>query len=363
MKRLLTLLLIGTGCVPMVRHGSGVRDVRVALQVGVDWVEVGGSYRGRRVEARVFTPDSMMPVKIKPYRGVVTVNGSRYRGTVEIQRSTKGLTVVNVLDMESYLKGVVPCEIGRISEPLLEAAKAQAVAARTYARAHAGQHEDLGFDLYATIQDQVYGGLRVETDVTNKAVDQTRGQILTYQGRPIEAKYHAACGGRTADFGDAWSGDGPPYLRSVPCAYCAQSPHYRWRKAYTRRDFFRNVRQRLARLHVPIAETERITGFRLTKNRTSERVVKVTITTDRGRYEVPQYQIRTLFGDQRDPGGLLRSSAITLRAAGDSVFIEGRGFGHGVGMCQSGAIGMAREGKDYRTILLHYFRGTRIVKR
>jgi stage II sporulation protein D len=245
----------------------------------------------------------------------------------------------------------------------MAAAMAQAVAARTYAHAHQNQHADLGFDLYATIQDQVYGGISVEDDLINQAVDQTRSQILVYLGRPVEAKYHSTCGGRTADFGDAWPGEGPPYLRSVICGYCRPSPHYEWKKIWLKNDFFANLRTRLPRLGINLDQGEYIRGLRLFKNKQSLRVRKILIQTTKSEYSVSVYNIRTLLGDNRDPGGLLKSNWFGFKARGDTLVIEGRGFGHGVGMCQWGCLEMARTGKNYRQILQLYYPGTIIKKR
>jgi stage II sporulation protein D len=139
-----------------------------------------------------------------------------YRGTVLLQATANGrLTAVNLVDMEGYLLGVVPREIGRVDEDLLEAAKAQAIAARTYAIAHLGRREALGFDVYATVQDQVYGGVIDEHEPVSRAVRETRGEILVYDGRPIEAYYHSTCAGQTAAIEEVWNDSPRPYLRSV----------------------------------------------------------------------------------------------------------------------------------------------------
>ncbi|MGB7054584.1 MAG: SpoIID/LytB domain-containing protein, partial [bacterium] len=267
-----------------------------------------------------------------------------------------------VVDIESYLKGVVPCEIGGVPEKQIEAAKAQAVAARTYARAHFGQYQELGFDLYATVQDQVYKGISCERDITNRAIENTRGEVLLYRNQPIEAKYHSTCGGRTADFSDAWSGNGPPYLRSVSCRYCMNSPHYEWKKEMTKKEFFAHLRNRFRKINLNIKQDELIHSFRLKRNKRSKRVTHFVLVTNKNEYTIPTYRLRTLFGQPGDPGGLLKSSYVYIKTKGDKVIIEGKGFGHGVGMCQFGALEMANQGKNYRQILNHYYRGTRIRK-
>lgn len=367
MKRMcsLTMVLLGfmfLNCMPYVGKVRGGRLVRVAVECGVDEVRVSGVHGNREYIDHRITAAGSFPVHFETKDGRVSINGRDYRGSMEVRKIDGSLWVINILDFESYLKGVVPCEIGGISEKQIEAAKAQAVAARTYATAHIGQYSELGFDLYATVQDQVYKGISCERALTSKAVESTTGEVLFYGNEPIEAKYHSTCGGRTADFSDAWSGASPPYLRSVVCHYCRKSPHYEWNKVMTKEDFFAHIRHRLDRINIRLEKGELIHSFRITRNRHSHRIKELFLKTNKNEYRVPNYRIRTLFGEPGDPGGLLKSNYVYVRTKGDDVIIEGRGFGHGVGMCQFGAIDMANQGRNYRQILYHYYRGTRIRK-
>lgn len=347
---------------PYVSKGRRGKLVRVAIECGVDRVYVSGTHQNKSVSNQLITQAGHFPVFLGPRDGRVTVNGRDYRGSLEIRKLDGNLWVLNVLDLESYIKGVVPCEIGGITEREFEAARAQAVAARTYAYAHIGQYSELGFDLYSTVQDQVYQGINCERPLTNKAVESTAGEVLFYRNEPIEAKYHSTCGGRTADFSDAWAGSAPPYLSSVVCRYCANSPHYEWKKTMDRNDFFAHIRDRLARAKIALETGELIHSFRITRNRRSHRIKELILITNRREYAIPNYRIRTLFGQPGDPGGLLKSNYVYIRTKGERVIIEGRGFGHGVGMCQFGAIEMAKQGRNYRQILYHYYKGARIRK-
>lgn len=356
-------ITIFLNCLPCLNPTTDDDLVRVAVVCATDSVTVTGISRGRYRENQGISLRDSLPQYFEPRAGRVEVNGIPYRGRLEVRRNEHAIWVINILDLEDYLKGVVPCEIGGIDRKFLEAAKAQAVAARTYAVSHRHQHEELGFDVYPTVQDQVYGGIAAEDKLINEAVEKTREQILVYQNRPIDAKYHSTCGGLTADFNDAWPGQGPAYLRSVPCGWCRPSPHYAWKKTYLKKDFFSNLRSRLARLGIHLAPREFITGLSLTKNRGSHRIRQVTVRTTNKEYAIQVYNIRTLLGDQRDPGGLLKSNWFTLACRSDSVFIEGRGFGHGVGMCQWGCLEMAKNGKQYRQILRRYYPGTRLKTR
>ena len=149
---------------------------------------------------------------------LTTLQGKgRYRGKIEIFPNAQGrLTVVNTLDLETYLRGVVPKEMGAWEFPNLEALKAQAVAARTYAVANRGKRATDGFDMGDTVADQVYGGRDGEQSLTDRAIQETEGLFATYDGKPILALFMADCGGHTTDVADVFGGDAP-YLRAVPC--------------------------------------------------------------------------------------------------------------------------------------------------
>ena len=145
----------------------------------------------------------------------VKLNGKAYRGKIEVFVNARGsLTVVNVVPLEDYLLGVVPAELGL---PQLEAQKAQAVAARTYAVANIGTYGKQGFDMVPTIWSQVYKGVSIETKMGTQAVQSTRGIVATYQGKPIMAYFTSTCGGRTEDGGNIFD-KGEPYLKGVECS-------------------------------------------------------------------------------------------------------------------------------------------------
>ena len=148
----------------------------------------------------------------------VEVDGAPYRGFIELfVNASNRLTVVNVSNLEDYLKGVVPAELSPAVFPQVEAIKAQAVAARTYAVRHRGQFAAEGFDICTTPACQVYRGVGVEQRMSNEAVDATAGEVLTYDGELIDALYTSTCGGRTEDVQNVFNGDAHPYLVSQPC--------------------------------------------------------------------------------------------------------------------------------------------------
>jgi len=148
-------------------------------------------------------------------RGIIRLNGKRYRGKMEVFVNSKGrITVVNVVPMEAYLLGVVPAEL---SLPQIEAQKAQAVAARTYAAANKNNYGTDGFDMLPTVWSQVYKGVAIETRMGSRAVRETTGVVATYQGKPINAMYTSTCGGRTEDSGNIYEFS-EPYLKGVNCS-------------------------------------------------------------------------------------------------------------------------------------------------
>jgi stage II sporulation protein D len=157
-------------------------------------------------------------VWLKPNGELTSLQGKgRYRGKVEVFPNAQGrLTVVNTLDLETYLRGVVPKEMGAWEFPNLEALKAQAVAARTYAVANRGKRAADGFDMGDTVADQVYGGRDGEQSLTDRAVQETQGLFAIYGGKPIQALFMANCGGHTTDVAHVFGGDAP-YLRAVTC--------------------------------------------------------------------------------------------------------------------------------------------------
>jgi stage II sporulation protein D len=349
-------------CVPYIQKSSYEGLVRVAILTDMDSLRVSGYKDNKYFEDYKIKIGDKLPVIFNPKDGKISVNGRLYYGNLEIKYIRNKIWVINILKIEDYLKGVVPCELGIISKNLIEAAKAQAVAARTYTYAHLYQYEEFGFDLYATVRDQEYKGIECEDPVVNEAIIKTRGQILTYENKPIDAKYHSTCGGYTADFNDAWKGSPVPYLRSVKCDFCRESPHYEWKKVMSKKEFFFNLRRRLNGIGISLPDTELIKGIRLRRNKKSKRIVEAEIITRMDRYTIPQYNIRKIFGSEDEPGGLLKSNNFNIFVKNDSIIIEGRGLGHGVGMCQFGAIGMAKSGKNYKEILRHYYPGTKLAR-
>jgi len=304
--------------------------------------------------------------------GVVEVGGASYRGTIWVQRAGRGgITFVNRLDLESYLLGVVPRETGDVDAAAYEAVKAQAVAARTYAVAHMGGRAALGFDVYPGTQDQVYGGVAAERETISRAVRETAGEVATYGGQPIEAYYHSTCAGRTAAIDEVWNVRPAPYLVSVEDvdprtgeAYDRASSRFRWTERWTQAQLVSVLNRTLADSlrGRRIREIEDVDVLSRTQ---SGRVRAMRIETDAGTFTVGRDRVRWILAPAR--GGTLNSSKFDVRVersggAVTAIVAEGGGWGHGIGMCQVGAMGRARAGQDYRTILQAYYPGIRVER-
>jgi stage II sporulation protein D len=195
--------------------GATARTVRPAARFSLPTREVVASAAGA---GRLFSSSAPVTFASDSETTPVRFNDRPYRGRIEVFTNTRGaLTVVNVLGLEDYVKGVVPNELSAGGFPLLEAHKAQAIAARTYALRNRGQFMSQGYDLLPTTRSQVYRGLVSENSLSSRAVDETRGIVATYNGEPINALYTSTCGGRTEDAGNIFN-DAVPYLKGRECA-------------------------------------------------------------------------------------------------------------------------------------------------
>lgn len=360
-----------TSSEPWRLYAADGRTLLAVTQAGERWVL---ERDGRRVSARredshpVTLRDSPVIARPMDARGAVSFNGRRWRGELRVSASEGGLQVVNHVALDDYLRGVVPLEIGTTAQADMAAAEAQAVTARSYAMTHVGAR-DRGYDMLASVADQVYGGVNAETALGNRAVESTTGLVLMYDGRVVNAPYHAACGGSTAEPQDVWRASAEPYLKrvsdQVPGStrfYCDRAPKYRWTKIYSG-DELRATLSRYLRTLPGGGAVGTVKGVTVTGATPAGRVSTLTVDSDRGAWTVRGDAIRSAL---RSPSGdLLYSTYFSLDMVTDgggvrSLTVHGGGNGHGVGMCQAGAIGRARAGQDFRTILRTYYPGTTV---
>lgn len=341
-------------------------------QPGERWIleRDGRGIAARREDSRPVTSRELTLVARPLDRdGQIAFNGKRWRGDLVVSASTSGLLVVNRLMMDDYIKGVVPLEIGTSSAADVAAVEAQAVTARSYAMTHlAGAGRP--YDMRATVSDQVYGGASAETTVGNAAVDATSGFVLLHAGRVVNAPYYSTCGGITAEPQDVWRAGAEPYLKRVSDQipgttrfYCEGAPKYRWTRTFGREELRQNVARYLRTLPGRDASIAIVRAVNVTDVTPAGRVGVLTIDTDRGALTLRGNDVRNAL---RLPSGEILYStyfsvdAVTGREGVETLTLRGGGNGHGVGMCQAGAIGRARAGQDFKTILRTYYPGTTV---
>lgn len=331
------------------RSDSIVESSHSVLRLGDKSIRV---FLGRTTEAPVVREASF---------GNANWNGRRYRGSIDYVPDGDGMAVINRLDLEDYLRGVLPGEIGSRDPRDRAALQAQAVAARSYAAARMGERRGV-YDVTATVSDQVYGGIDVEKPETDDAVRATRGLVLTWGDRIITAPYHSHGGPMTAAADEVfWKRGSEPYLRPVDDrspnggCYCDASGMRGWERRFTRDD----IRVLLAQYghDAGVSATGEVRAVSIVSRGPSGRVTILAIETGSGRVTLQGNDIRFVL---RTNGAILPSTNFSLEFTGDVLLLRGVGNGHGVGMSQWGAIGRARAGQDARSILAAYYPGTRL---
>jgi stage II sporulation protein D len=351
MKRLLMLVLLCSGTARAaetmrVSMGEPVAKALVeasALESGVDdddaeFTALEAKKATLKVSAGHAWLDGVdhgLAVRLRaPGGGAISVNGTRVRGEVAAVAVGQALVLVNVIALEDYLSGVLGSEMP--AQFPLEALKAQAVAARTYALER--KLETLGqpYHLSSSVLSQVYGGLAAEDPRTQQAVEATRGQVLTFQLQPIEAYFHASCGGKTESGLQALGRD-LPYLRPVSCP-CNKLPNTKWSLELSEAD-----------AKTALGKT---TELRVEGRTPTGRARRVELGAGRS--------IDAVTFRERLGYGKVKSLSFDVESDRHGWKLEGKGFGHGAGLCQWGAKMLAEQGQGYRQILEHYYGGTEL---
>jgi stage II sporulation protein D len=277
---------------------------------------------------------------------MLSVNGAPYRGNLKIQkRAAGGMDVINILDVDAYLYGVVPKEMS--PQWHTEALKAQAIAARTYVLYQKGKNKNKDYDVIASTTSQVYGGAGAEMKESNQAVDETKGMVILYNGQLALTYYHANSGGMTEDAKRVWNAD-IPYLRAVQDEYSIKAPNSSWTLSLSTD----TIRSSLNHKGFEIGSIARLVPVDVSP---SGRIQKIKIFHGGGESVLKGTDFRIKI----DPV-LIKSTLFTIVGDEERIHLEGRGYGHGVGMSQWGAYMMAREGYSYNDILKHYYRGVEI---
>lgn len=339
--------------------------IRVALFLDLPAVTVSGNsgVSLSSAEGRPIAKKSVAPVEIVSGPGGLVINGKKtdlrrlivssadgtirvndlaVGGILQIRLQRDGLRVVNELDLEEYLKGVVPVEISPDWNP--EALKVQAIIARTYALHQKRANPGKEYDLLATTDDQLYAGRAKERPAANQAVAATRGWILTYDGEPILAAYHSTSAGPTEDAAEVWGMD-LPYLKGVSCPFDLNSPYYRWTRAIP----MDRVQEDFLKAGYSVGTIASVTPFHWTR---AGRIDQLRILHSNGDLILKAGEFRRILGYSE-----LRSARFVIEKIGREIRIQGMGSGHAVGLCQWGAKEMAEMGYDYEKILKYYYPG------
>jgi len=309
-----------------------------------------------------------MIISTRAQHPILSLDGKDYRGLIEFKSISGQLVAVDVVFIEDYLKGVVPLEIGPTPEDQFEAVKAQAVAARTYSMSHLGQYgDDAGYDLKADIGDQVYEGVAVEQKMINEAIEDTRGEVIVYKDKMIDAYYHSTCGGSTDDIEDVWDKDPQPYLRAVrDNDACKISKYFTWQEKFSGDQLVMRLERYLAQERGTEPHLGKLRDVRIMNRTPGGRTAAVIFETTNGHFVFNKETVRWVVRRSDDLSSILRSANFDLDIQRDAdsnvaaVTFDGRGYGHGVGMCQMGARGMAAEGIAYDSILSLYYQGTKL---
>jgi len=276
--------------------------------------------------------------------GVIILNNRRFRGNLHlIRKDNQRLLVVNSIELEDYLKGILYHEVSHYWPR--EVLKAQAVVSRTYALYQMQENVAKDYDVTSDIYSQVYGGMTSERYRTNRAVKQTKGEVLVYRGRIFPAYFHATCAGHTEDAAALWNIDMVP-LEGVPCNFCKGSPHFKWHYVLS----LDELKQKLAKSGYNISDIKDIV---ILNRNPSGRIQDIRISSENKDQKISAKDFRNIIGPN-----LLRSTNFGVSIINHDAVFEGIGWGHGVGMCQWGAYFMAKHSQNYKEILKYYYPGS-----
>lgn len=318
-----------------------------------------------KINGKVFS-SGLFYLRSDTQNGIISLSGKKYRGALKIFKGNSKIQLVNQVSLEDYVKGVMNEEMpaGK-DEKRYEALKAFSICARTYAFNKMKMNKDY-FDIYSDTRDQVYGGVDGESSFTNKIVDETKGQLLFFDDKPAVIFYHSTCGGSTENVNNVFGKNDLPYLYEVfdgSEPYCKISPAFEWIENYSNKIFV----ERLYNSKQIDSKNFFVRDIKIKSRFDSGRVNELEIILlDKNENEnivlLKGNSIRNIIKNSSGKS-MLKSTMFDIKINKDnSITIEGKGYGHGVGLCQWGAIGLALDGKNYLEIIEHYFSGTKVVQ-
>ena len=312
--------------------GASFGSKIIKIEVSANSIVIDGNLYGPRV-------------KIVSDNQRFTLSGGEYRGNLILYCEDGKFNAVEDFTMEEYLYGVVGMEMSGNSP--IEALKAQAVAARTFGYYEADIRRTKEYDIDNTLQSQAYSGTSSENPNSVEAVNLTYGEVMKYNGSVIFAAFSANCGGYTEDNKEVF-GIQLPYLQAVPCTFCKRYPNASWQEEISSANILNSLRKKGIDIY-------NISAIEINETSKTGRVLQVSLITDRGNIKMSTNELRLAVGSNK-----LRSARFTVRTRGNTMIFTGKGWGHGVGMCQDGADGMAENGNSYRRILFRYYIGVEI---
>jgi stage II sporulation protein D len=387
----------GAGLGPDIRAliSQGEKSVKIVSTgphnvLSSNGLSIGQSRSAGQIE--IAAQQSMLYFRLEPEGNVATADGEvfliplngssfsldgiTYPGKMKVYYSQGGIAVVNVVPLETYLEGVVPHEMGNPGPHAFAALEAQAIAARTYALTKMKDRADGPFDVHAGVMDQVYRGSEGIFELASGAVRETAGRVLSFDGKPAKTYYCASCGGHTSDIRRVWpQREAAPYLHGIRDleavsrkTSCSEGRRFRWRYSFSGRQLGEIIRTTLPQeLGVEEQEIGAVRDVRILERSASGRVTALEIKTAHGVFRVQGDRIRWVLMTDPDKRRILPSTLFNIekKFKGDNVSfvsIVGGGNGHGVGMCQYGAIGLANKGYTSEMILSHYYSGCSVVR-
>ncbi len=369
MRNIVNAVVYSVGIVNL--HAAQLdQTVRLRGRIAFD---MKGNGRRLTVDAGKFVYNVSLPCTLYSENeyNFLEIGDATYRGSLILAAGEEAgrFTIVNYIDVEDYLRGVVPLELGKRRREEMEALKAQAVASRTYAYRLLTERLNEPFDMAATVADQVYGGVSVEYRESDMAIKATGDLVMISGDSIIKAYYHSTCGGMTADVYEAFGKPSCSYLQPVKdCdeeerAWCRISTYFTWEERWPWKQFSDIVTQSLHTVAPKNGFRGVVNSIKVDERFPCGRVKRVTITGSGWSYECGGDRIRYILRRGVRGNPILRSSNFSVISNDRNIVIlNGKGYGHGVGMCQMGAVGRSQAGQDFETILKSYYKGVSIAR-
>lgn len=321
----------------------------------IDLASTGATFSGRAWGHEVpFGRE--VPFRLRGVESALRLGERFYEGWLEVHVPTEESKwkVVNRLPIEKYLLGVLPGEMPVSKAPMASLA-AQAVASRSYALFQIlVRPEERRIHVKNDTRSQVYLGGGVPDPRVLEAVESTRGEVVLLEGRVFESFFHSTCGGATRSVEDCFGGDAISSLVGVRCQGCTTSKYYRWNSRISLASLSKALLPTCRKHEIDLGTIEKVEPV---EPGPGGHCSYVRITHAKGSFELDADKFRRIC---RDLGAQFRSTSFIAERKGTDVVIYGRGWGHGVGLCQVGAMGLAEKGNSYSTILQHYYSGVEV---